>query len=197
MPKVSKKPVGCVLGIDPSLTGFALSVQYFPTSAKYERSETGRTTSSPAKSVRERVKRYEQILEWVAENTPRLCSVIVIEGYSHGSRMSMTDLSELGGILRQWLCNTFPEAKLYEVQPTSLKKFITGNGASKGKTGVIAAIAKKYGMQFDTDDEYDAYGLGKVAMCLAGYIKPDNRVQEEVINRILHPPVKKPKRRSK
>jgi Holliday junction resolvasome RuvABC endonuclease subunit len=195
MPKVKQKS-GCVIGIDPSLTGLAFSNQYI-LNGKHS-AETMRLSSSHiGTSVRDRLTRYSTLIEAVLEHLAPPCSlpsVIVIEGYSMGSRGSaLTGICEFGGLLRYNLSRSYPKAIIYEVAPQTLKKFITGKGGGKGKTEVIACIASKYGEQLKTDDEYDAYGLGRIALCLAGFVEPVTTAQKEVVAKLLHPLNKKRK----
>jgi len=201
MPKVSK-PSGCVIGIDPSLTGSAIAVLVNDLGSKLIYPLVYRYGSEAlGTDIRSRNKRNHLLIDKLACHLPKYPpTVVCIEGYSMGSKGSaLTNISEFGGMLRDCLCTTYPEnyTRIYEVAPSTLKKFVTGKGNSKGKTGVISAIAKKYGMEFETDDEYDAYGLARIALCLAGLVEPEGNAQKEVVGRLLHPIVKQKKRRSK
>jgi crossover junction endodeoxyribonuclease RuvC len=162
-----------IVGIDPSLTGLAVCLMG-------ERLHVDRFTSKPAKTLRGRIRRYNilrtSVISMIACARPGL---IVIEGYSYGSRQSQANtLGEFGGLLRASLLLLCP---VVEVAPSTLKKFATGKGGAN-KTQVVAAITKRYGVQFDTDDEYDAYGLMQLGRCVAGQIEPVTTAQREAVD---------------
>ena len=85
-----------------------------------------------------------------------------LEGYSIESQNRPFDLGEVGGIVR--LCLTRHKIKYLVVSPMSLKKFVTGKGnAAADKEAMRRAVNKKWGVDFDQNDECDAYGLARVA----------------------------------
>lgn len=85
-----------------------------------------------------------------------------IEGYSIESQNRPFDLGEVGGIIR--LCLTRWKIKYLVVSPLALKKFVTGKGnAAADKEAMRRAVNKKWGVDFDQNDECDAYGLARVA----------------------------------
>lgn len=90
-------------------------------------------------------------------------NITILEGYSFGSRGRATfSTGELGGIIRLLLLNQ--KIKTIIVPPTCLKKFITGKGNS-GKEIMLMKTLSKYGIEFNNNNECDAYGLtqmGKV-----------------------------------
>lgn len=94
----------------------------------------------------------EKILEVVNKYSP---DAIFIEGYAFSSRFNSAFQQELGGILRHLLVkNQYP---LYEVPPTTLKKFVTGKGNSKKDLMMLEAY-KRWGVE-GTDNQIDSYGL--------------------------------------
>lgn len=98
----------------------------------------------------------EQIMHFVRNVCP---SVIVIEGYSFGSKNAREKMGELGGYLRLQLWEEcFP---FYICPPTSLKKFVTGKG-NVNKTAVALACFKRWEFESDDDNVTDAYGLAKI-----------------------------------
>lgn len=173
-----------IAGIDPSLSGTAVCVKNFdPTPQVY------RFTSEPSgPRVSQRIARYVILAKQVLGVVP-VGSLVFIEGYSFGSKGGQAvDRAEYGGILR----NQLDEAacQMIEVPPTSLKKWATGHGAGD-KTPMIAALTKRYGVEFRTNDEYDAYALARLGEQYAGLEKPLNQIQADVIAKLKAGPVKK------
>lgn len=89
----------------------------------------------------------------------------VIEGYSFASQSRAHSTGEWGGIARL-LLRKFA-IKTYVVAPQSLKKFVTGGGQkSKGKEDMKLWAFKRWGLEFNSNDECDACGLA-----MMGYAK--------------------------
>ena len=89
--------------------------------------------------------------------------VVAIEGYSFASRSGQAfSLGEVGGIIRTKVIEKFPTFVFLEVQPTQLKKFVTGSGRGE-KDIILKEVFKNFG--FDTNDNNvaDAYGLAFIA----------------------------------
>ena len=85
--------------------------------------------------------------------------VIYMEGLSFGSKGS--SILELAGL------HYFIRTRFYDmgynykvIEPTKLKKFITGSGKSP-KSIIIKEIYKKWGEDFNNDNIADAYALAK------------------------------------
>lgn len=171
-----KSPVssGTIIGIDPSLTGFAIC------SISNQDITFREYSSKAAKLIQDRMDRYEELLKeplaFIQQNKPQL---IVLEGYSYGSKGRGTiTLGEFGGVLRYSLRSYMD--RLIEVPPTVLKKFTTGSGnCSKDK--MVSLASSKYRMVFNTNNEVDAFCLAKLGMCLTGYDSPTANYQEKVI----------------
>lgn len=83
-----------------------------------------------------------------------------IEGYSYGSAGRVFELGEVGAVIRMALHDA--GVPFLVVSPSSLKKFVSGNGASK-KEQMRQAVIKKWGVDLPQDDECDAFGLAQVA----------------------------------
>ena len=147
----------CVMGIDPSLSGFAVVVMF----------EDGTTVereikTSVAKTLSSRMKRLRKIAalaeEMVKEHVPELC---LIEGYAFGAKGRATlSLAELGGIVRDKIID-YPDVTV-EIPPTTLKKFLTGRGNSP-KIDVVQKLARRFEREFKTDNLADAFGLAYMA----------------------------------
>ena len=52
--------------------------------------------------------------------------------------------------------------RLLIVPPSTLKKFVTGSGVAP-KNKMMLGVYKKWGVEFETDDEADAYALARAA----------------------------------
>lgn len=86
---------------------------------------------------------------------------VAIEGYAYGATGNAHSIGELGGVVRVAL----HEACVVEpmiVPPATLKVFATGSGKA-GKVGVALAVAKRYGIEADTDNKADAAALAVFA----------------------------------
>lgn len=145
-------------------------------------------------TVAKRMKRIESIVRSVLDELKSFpASVICIEGYSHGhNQPGLAERIELGGLLRYTICRECD--RVYEVAPSTLKKFSTGAGNAKGKTVVAVALFKRYGVELSGDDEYDAYALARMAYQISGYEMPSTKQQEETIATVTTPKVPKPRK---
>jgi Holliday junction resolvasome RuvABC endonuclease subunit len=160
----------CVLGIDPSLTGFAICY-----SVPGKRIETKRWPSKPASAVRDRVARYERVISGVIELVhAQQFDLILIEGYSYGSasrkQQGHHDRAELGGVLRWRLCE-LTQCPIIEPAPSSLKKFVTGNGVGS-KDIMVSTLAVQHQRVFSNDDEADAFALCQLGLALTDQLPP-------------------------
>lgn len=166
-----------VLGIDPSLTGFAICM-HVPGRPLIE----GEWKSDPAKGARNRMARCEQLVRGVLQAAvAHQPSLVLIEAYSYGSanrgEQGHHDRLELGGILRWKLCELLPHAAIVEVAPSSLKKFATGDGKA-GKPQVISALASAHKRRFATDNAADAFALCQLGLALTGQLPPPSTKAE-------------------
>jgi Holliday junction resolvasome RuvABC endonuclease subunit len=160
----------CVLGIDPSLLGFAICY-----SVPGKELVEGRWSSEPAQGVRDRIERYEQLihatLQIVLAQAPAL---VLIEGYAMAPQKKKQgrpwDRAELGGILRLELCRR-THCPICEVAPSTLKKFTTGDGKAT-KPFMVSELARKHDRRFTTDDAADAFALCQLGLALTGQTPP-------------------------
>lgn len=95
--------------------------------------------------------------------------VLIIEGYSFGSRASQAHaIGEIGGVMR---LEAFRAGIAYvEVPPTCRAKFATGRG-NASKNEVISAISARTGITWSgkgADDEADAWILEEMALVKLG-----------------------------
>lgn len=88
--------------------------------------------------------------------------LVVIEGYSYGSRASQAhSLGELGGVVRLGLWRRGIPVSV--VSPAARSKYATGKG-NASKDAVIAAISARTGIAFRNSDECDAWILCAMAL---------------------------------
>lgn len=87
-------------------------------------------------------------------------SFAALEGYSFDSVNRSFDLGELGGLVRLALYDA--GIPFVVVSPKTLKSFVSSNGGAT-KEQMREAVLKKWGMNFEQDDECDAYGLAQLA----------------------------------
>jgi len=164
-----------ILAIDPSLTGLACC------HLDDDWATTPVFSSKPAKVLWDRIRRYEGLIRSVtgfAVDFP--AEWIFLEGYSFGSRGAATvTLGEFGGLLR-WRLSAW---RVVEVAPATLKQFATGKG-NANKTQVVAAVTKRYGVTFDSDNEYDAYALARLGQMALGMAEPTNDGQRKAMKTV-------------
>ena len=107
-----------------------------------------------------------KVINTVIENQ---IALVVIEGYSFGSRNSQShSIGELGGCVRMRLWEM--EIPFVIVPPTSRAKFATGKG-NASKIDVISAISVKTGIEWSgsgADDRCDAWVLEQMVKAKMG-----------------------------
>lgn len=171
------------IGIDPSLTGTGL-VSY---QTAYEIPIVKTFTvgnKNATKSMDARLRRYDKLLGEILVWLPAGSSGIAIEGYSFGSKgNTLTGLAEFGGILRFHLI-VDQGLRVVEVPPATLKLFACGKGTADKGT-VKLAVWKRWKVEFDNDNETDAYVLARIAACHFGDEKPDNDAQRRALAKLV------------
>jgi len=146
----------CVMGIDPSLVSTGVVVIHpqdnvFHAAIKIKAGE----------EITQRIDKIAwEVMELVSLHRPDL---IVIEGLAMGGIRGNTylDLAGLHHVIRRDLINQ----RIEVVPPTALKKFVTGRGNTK-KDQMRLAVYKKWGVEFLTTDETDAYALAQWGQAL-------------------------------
>ena len=79
-----------------------------------------------------------------------------------------------------------------KIAPNQLKKYATGKGNTKGKQAVIDAVCKLWGVYTKDDNQADACVLAKIAQALdSANTEPLEHYQEDVLDAIMNPEVKK------
>jgi len=147
-------------------------------------------------NIEERFKRYFEILDELKKHSNYLnvndVKIICIESYSLYSKGKIINLCESGTLNREYFLKSFPEAKIIEVAPISLKKFILGHVKSKGKEAkniMCREVYKKYHLNIDDDNQVDAFILAKIAQLYYLYTiekkQPVHIYQKEVLDSLI------------
>ena len=158
-----------IAGIDPSLTGLAICISECVSDCDVH---MRRFTSEASKDgMAGRFKRYRQLVRSTNNFLHQHdLELILLEGYSYASKgKAILDIAEFGGLLRKSLLYDAVNdgIRILEIPPSALKKFITGKG-NVSKMEMCVAIAKRYDVEYATNDEYDAYALAQMGAAILG-----------------------------
>lgn len=140
-----------VMGIDPSLTSTGWNHLTGKHHAHGTITPSGKAVG-PAR-LRDLFNKLDDIL---GEFLP---SMVVLEGYSYGSSHHREALAEWGGLIRVLLYDR--KIPTLIVAPTTLKKFVLSEASSE-KDQMLLAVYKRWGVEFSTNDECDAYALSQL-----------------------------------
>jgi hypothetical protein len=203
-----------IVGLDLSIRSTGWCVYYgTPKNGYFETGTIGTKLGQKKKLLdRERyLKPYDtfcKIREWIeSEKFNRRNTIFVIEdfiGSGNGSR-SVVDMAELGGLVKGYLEDR--KYTFYLVSPGTWKKFIHKGNMRKPKKKsepyeVGLHVYDKYGVEFETTDETDAYSMVRFIMvCLDMECALDEK-QQSVVDQYMHEyehgkPPKKKKRKKK
>lgn len=151
------------VGIDQSLTGFALSAVSVSDPSKHK--------TWVFKSSKTGIERLADIRGWINFRLDGLekdeCHVIhgiAMEGTVVASH-SASVLGELAAIVKMTLRDRYPDEPYrypIKVPPMTLKKYAAGKGNAK-KQEMLLQVFKRWGVEFDDDNAADAYSLGRLA----------------------------------
>ena len=167
------------IGIDTSLTGTGVVVLENGKVTKQHLIKSKPSGDKPVEGVKRIQKIVEEIELIVGEFSPQIAT---IEGLAFMARntTALVQLSALNYMTRAMLMNY--HVPFVVVAPTTLKKFVTGNGASKKDVMSIETL-KRWGVTILNDNEADAYGLAQIGLALLGGNSKDiNQKQQEVLN---------------
>jgi len=157
------------VGIDQSYTGFAfVAIDADGTDV------SGNLKSFDAKTgsgIERLLSIYQHLFNMFTETND--VAHICMEGYSNASKFGREQAGELGAIVKLAIYDYFDRsADAYGdlryptiVQPSTLKKFVTGNGAAK-KNNMLLAVFKKWGFETSDDNLADAFALAQLARTL-------------------------------
>lgn len=100
---------------------------------------------------------FNQLAPILETDRPKL---VAIEGYAHGASFQAHALGEVGGMARLLLWKL--GIPFVEVQPTTLKKYLTGDGqATKAK--IKKSVKARWGRDIKDNNQADAFGLALLA----------------------------------
>lgn len=103
------------------------------------------------------IKLRDHIKEIVSPN-----DIVYIEGLSYSSQgQAKAQMGAVHYVIRIFLVENGINYKV--IEPTVLKKFVTGKGQCK-KDLILLNVFKKWGVEFDNSDLADAYGLARMAL---------------------------------
>lgn len=144
------------IGIDQSLTGFALAVIDSDNPENYY--------VEVFKSKYSGVQRLDNISEWMDGMIEFYCKDTIVDVAMEGTVLashSALVLGELAATVKLTLYRWWSICPL-QVPPMTLKKYATGKGNSK-KQEMLMQMYKRWGVEFNDDNAADAYALSRVA----------------------------------
>lgn len=167
-----------VIGIDPSLTRTAVCCLYEDGTHEMV---AMKSTSPNEKTLSNRIRRFADHAKNIGDAILVGAELILLEGYSYASKgSSVITLGEFGGVLRNQLSLQGSLSLTKEVSPSTLKQFVLGKGVGD-KDQIGANLTHRYGVLLNNNDEYDAFGLAKLAACVVGWDEPANEGQRKAI----------------
>ena len=171
------------IGIDQSLTGFALTILDVDDPKNY--------ITWVYKSPYRGVKRLVDISRWLVNKLELVEDRYVVDVAMEGSVLashSALVLGELAAVVKIVFWSFFEDWDHQEhlrvplqIPPMTLKKYAAGKGNAK-KQEMLMQIYKRYGIEFNDDNAADSYGLARMAGKL--HI---NDVEAQIIEQIKDP----------
>ena len=152
------------IGIDQSLTGFALTVLNTANPNEY--------LTWVYKSPYFGIERLADIRQWLKDTLDYCDKFWIIddlglEGTVLQSHSALV-LGELSAVVRMTIFDQFnlddaPDHRKYplKVPPMTLKKYATGKGTAK-KQEMLMQIYKRWGIEFNDDNAADSYGIARL-----------------------------------
>ena len=149
------------IGIDQSLTGFALTVMSVAEPTKH--------LTWVYKSPYFGIERLVDIRQWLIDTINYIEEEleldvldIAMEGTVLQSQAALV-LGELSATVRLAIYDMFEDARKYplKVPPMTLKKYAAGKGNAK-KQEMLLQIYKRWGLEFNDDNAADAYALARL-----------------------------------
>jgi hypothetical protein len=159
-------------GIDLSLTGTAL-VSVFPESGDISQQESqigyslkrGAPWWQRTRRVRDIVDALEERLAFKDAH-----SMILFEGPALGARgPTMFNIGEMMNEFQRRVVD-WPSREIVEVNPSTLKKFVTGKG-NANKELIAAHVTKRWDHIFSDNNLTDAFGLCQIGRALLGHLE--------------------------
>jgi hypothetical protein len=169
------------VGIDQSLTGFAITVLSVEDPSHY--------LTWVYKSPYFGVERLADIREWLIDNLNYMeehwsIADIAMEGTVLMSHAALV-LGELSATVRLSIFDFFEEGDdrrfPLKVPPMTLKKYASGKGNSK-KQEMLLQIYKRWGIEFNDDNAADSYALARL---VSG--NSITKMEEEIVAQMKDP----------
>ena len=88
--------------------------------------------------------------------------IVVREGSSYGSKSNSSyEIGELGGVVNMMIASIDEIDEYYIIPPTTVKKYVLGNGGikKKGNPNYLKIVKEKTGKTFESNDIADAFLL--------------------------------------
>ena len=161
-----------VIGIDQSLTGFAIAA----VSVELPTRHITWVYKSPYKGTQRLVdiQRFiQETFTWLKKNKNDI-KEIAMEGTVLASHSALV-LGELAATVKLFLWAL--KIRPLQIPPMTLKKYTTGKGNAK-KQEMLLHIYKHWGIEFDNDNAADAYSLGRLARDV--YIGTEGELFEKI-----------------
>lgn len=178
---MARKRKPTVVGIDPGYAKAAVCVGTCAADCDPVLYETKPRDNSVTSRIHRYYEMVSKIMTAVDYARP---DWILIEYYSHKSEGSAANrLWEFGGVLRSELLET--RANIVEVPPINLKQFCRWKGSGT-KVQMVATMTKRWGVLFDTEDQYDAYGLARMGLVIAKIEPSEHEAQDKAIYSVLN-----------
>jgi crossover junction endodeoxyribonuclease RuvC len=125
-------------------------------------------------------------LDWIRSQIAEVVKgseLVVCEGYAFGRPNQAHQLGELHGLISFWLYkHEIPELR---IQPTTLKKFVTGKGNAQ-KDMMLMEIFDRFGHKGANNNEADAIGLLYMGLASKGLWTPTTREQRSALEGLKH-----------
>lgn len=178
---LTKEHALIAIGIDQSLTGFALSAVSIAEPEKH--------ITWVYKSPYFGIERLADIRQWLIDTFDYVSEDhgivdIAMEGSVLASHAALV-LGELAAVVKMSIYDYFGEDEScrypLKIPPMTLKKYASGKGNAK-KQEMLMQIYKRWGIEFNDDNAADAYALGR----LAGGLKID-KIEEAIVEQIEDP----------
>lgn len=143
------------IGIDQSLTGFALAIVAVDSPADYD--------VYVYKSPYNGVQRLADISKWMTDKFNSLAGIAITDVAMEGTVLASHSALVLGELaatvkLTLWAKHFLP----LQIPPMTLKKYASGKGTSK-KQEMLMQMYKRWSVEFNDDNAADAYGLARLA----------------------------------
>ena len=178
-PGVSKTKF-IAIGIDQSLTGFALSAVSLDDPSHHD--------TWVYKSPYNGVQRLYDISQWMRGKLMLMSGHKIVDVAMEGTVLASQSalvLGELSAVVKVTLWVMYgnqPELRTpLQIPPMTLKKYASGKGTSK-KQEMLLQIYKRWGIEFNDDNAADAYALAR----LAGSVQID-AIETAIVEQVSDP----------